>query len=79
MDQSTALGGNSPLSGKSNPLSGNAQSATQAAHQAVDDVADKAAAQKSMTPSILLGTWHNCAIPRRYASWQPTAPCSARG
>ena len=46
MDRSTTLGGNSPLSSStnSNPAA-SVQSAAQAAHQAVEGIADKANAQ----------------------------------
>ena len=82
MDQSTAMSGNTPLGGNTNPASypnAKLDSATQTAHQTVDKVADKATAQVDR----LTGTAHRAVdgaadAANSAAAWVSTLPEQAK-
>ncbi len=82
MDRSTTMGGNSPLSGNTNPASypnAKLESAAQTAHQTVDKVADTASAQVDR----LSGTAHRAVnsaadAANTAAEWASTLPEQAK-
>jgi len=84
MDRSTTIGGNTPSDGNVNPLSNPAtnakiEGATQAAHQTVDHIADKATTQVDR----LSGTAHRAVnvgadAAASAANWASDIPAQAK-